>query len=370
MFLEPNPFVENGQGQGYYQKSNSRSPTQSPRNDAHPISKQEPPATPTPSAVDHYHHHANEPPSRRPQFQPVTTLQIPIPRRAEPSSPDMTRPPHPSAVPASVHAQAALRRPAYSVPIVPKPSPPQPSLKKGFHVVKYEVKQERYYLHPSLKGQKISPPAKHHPPPPPSYNTNSMPPSDTTHHNNNHMVPSIESNGSSSGDEDSNSDSNGESDEGEEDDSEPEDANSSSEEEEEVVPKPKPGKRKRAAGMGPIKFKEEAGSSFIDKNAHIKRPRNAWIHFRCHYGQALKAQDPTLRTDEISNMSSRSLSRRASRRWAKLTDKQKKPWHDLAEQEKQAHKEAFPEYRYCPKRNAKKERQKYKRKNQLGTIMK
>lgn len=278
MFLEPNPFVENGQGQGYYQKSNSRSPTQSPRNDAHPISKQEPPATPTPSAVDHYHHHANEPPSRRPQFQPVTTLQIPIPRRAEPSSPDMTRPPHPSAVPASVHAQAALRRPAYSVPIVPKPSPPQPSLKKGFHVVKYEVKQERYYLHPSLKGQKISPPAKHHPPPPPSYNTNSMPPSDTTHHNNNHMVPSIESNGSSSGDEDSNSDSNGESDEGEEDDSEPEDANSSSEEEEEVVPKPKPGKRKRAAGMGPIKFKEEAGSSFIDKNAHIKRPRNAWIH--------------------------------------------------------------------------------------------
>ncbi|KAL0083745.1 hypothetical protein J3Q64DRAFT_1748966 [Phycomyces blakesleeanus] len=83
-------------------------------------------------------------------------------------------------------------------------------------------------------------------------------------------------------------------------------------------------------------------SMFLTKNAHIKRPRNAWIHFRCHYGQALKSQDPTLRAEEIS--------KRASRRWAKLTEREKKPWHDLAEQEKQAHKEAFPEYRYSPKR--------------------
>jgi hypothetical protein len=30
---------------------------------------------------------------------------------------------------------------------------------------------------------------------------------------------------------------------------------------------------------------------------------------------------------------------------------EKKPWHDLAEQEKQAHKEAFPNYRYCPRRS-------------------
>lgn len=44
--------------------------------------------------------------------------------------------------------------------------------------------------------------------------------------------------------------------------------------------------------------------------------------------------------------------RRASRRWARLTEKEKKPWHDLAEQEKLAHKEAFPEYRYCPKRHS------------------
>ncbi|KAI8394323.1 uncharacterized protein BYT42DRAFT_610044 [Radiomyces spectabilis] len=83
-------------------------------------------------------------------------------------------------------------------------------------------------------------------------------------------------------------------------------------------------------------------SMFLTKNAHIKRPRNAWIHFRCHYGQALKAQDPTLRAEEIS--------KRASRRWAKLTEVEKRPWHKLADQEKQAHKEAFPEYRYCPKR--------------------
>ncbi|KAI9311703.1 hypothetical protein BX666DRAFT_919785 [Dichotomocladium elegans] len=85
-------------------------------------------------------------------------------------------------------------------------------------------------------------------------------------------------------------------------------------------------------------------SKFLTKNAHIKRPRNAWIHFRCHYGQALKTQDPTLRAEEIS--------KRASRRWGRLTEKEKKPWHDLAEQEKLAHKEAFPEYRYCPKRHS------------------
>ncbi|KAG0172370.1 hypothetical protein DFQ28_004747 [Apophysomyces sp. BC1034] len=83
---------------------------------------------------------------------------------------------------------------------------------------------------------------------------------------------------------------------------------------------------------------------FLTKNAHIKRPRNAWIHFRCHYGQALKTQDPTLRADEIS--------KRASHRWARLTEQEKKPWHEMADQEKLAHKEAFPEYRYCPKRSA------------------
>ncbi|CEP17106.1 hypothetical protein [Parasitella parasitica] len=82
---------------------------------------------------------------------------------------------------------------------------------------------------------------------------------------------------------------------------------------------------------------------FLTKNAHIKRPRNAWIHFRCHYGQALKSTDPTLRAEEIS--------KRASHRWARLSENEKKPWHDLAEQDKQAHKAAFPEYRYCPRRS-------------------
>ncbi|KAI9269403.1 hypothetical protein BY458DRAFT_510882 [Sporodiniella umbellata] len=85
-------------------------------------------------------------------------------------------------------------------------------------------------------------------------------------------------------------------------------------------------------------------SMFLTKNAHIKRPRNAWIHFRCHYGQALKRQDPTLRAEEIS--------KRASLRWSKLSENEKKPWHALAEQEKLAHREAFPEYRYCPRRAA------------------
>lgn len=42
--------------------------------------------------------------------------------------------------------------------------------------------------------------------------------------------------------------------------------------------------------------------------------------------------------------------RLASSYWARLTNKQKKPWHVMAEQEKLAHQEAFPYYRYRPKR--------------------
>lgn len=33
-----------------------------------------------------------------------------------------------------------------------------------------------------------------------------------------------------------------------------------------------------------------------------------------------------------------------------MSEIEKRPWHGLAEQEKLAHREAFPEYRYCPRR--------------------
>jgi hypothetical protein len=52
----------------------------------------------------------------------------------------------------------------------------------------------------------------------------------------------------------------------------------------------------------------------------------------------------------ISNIYIYLFVRRASRRWGKLTENEKRPWHGLAEQEKLAHREAFPEYRYCPRR--------------------
>ncbi|KAI8336732.1 hypothetical protein BC941DRAFT_53798 [Chlamydoabsidia padenii] len=92
----------------------------------------------------------------------------------------------------------------------------------------------------------------------------------------------------------------------------------------------------------PTSISNEQQHGFVTKNAHIKRPRNAWIHFRCYFGQSLKAKDPTIRAEEIS--------KRASEYWSRLTSKQKKPWHVMAEQEKLAHQEAFPDYRYRPKR--------------------
>ncbi|CAO3591894.1 unnamed protein product [Absidia cylindrospora] len=50
----------------------------------------------------------------------------------------------------------------------------------------------------------------------------------------------------------------------------------------------------------PTSANNEQQHEFVTKNAHIKRPRNAWIHFRCYFGQSLKAKDPTIRAEEIS----------------------------------------------------------------------
>lgn len=57
-----------------------------------------------------------------------------------------------------------------------------------------------------------------------------------------------------------------------------------------------------------------------------------------------------LKTSLFSLSTPPPLFRCASRRWARLSENEKKPWHSLAEQEKLAHREAFPEYRYCPRR--------------------
>jgi hypothetical protein len=186
----------------------------------------------------------------------MTTLKIPIPRRAEPPSPDMTRPPHPSAIPAPGHAQAALRRPA--VPIVPKPT--AKAQKKGFHVVRYEVRQERYQLHPSARPGARKSATSNQPP------SSAGPPSSSGESDGS----SSEGSGSASENTDGSDDS--------EDDSEPEQA-PSSEEELKIRIHADGGKRKRVPRQDVlVKVKEDAGSPFIAKNAHIKRPRNAWIH--------------------------------------------------------------------------------------------
>jgi hypothetical protein len=119
-------------------------------------------------------------------------------------------------------------------------------------------------------------------------------------------------------------------------------------------------------------------SMFLTKNAHIKRPRNAWIHvsllsmvpsFNSHFSPIVvplslwpsventRSNPPSRRNLKVSVHLSISAVyssllpiRRASRRWSLLSENEKRPWHQRAEEEKQAHKEAFPEYRYCPKR--------------------
>lgn len=253
MLLEPNPFVKTEHA--YYSKASP--PTEQLKDAQSAQDQPQPPATPTPSAaIDPTKY---ESASRRPPAQTMTSLKIPIPRRAEPPSPDMTRPPHPSAIPAPGHAQAALRRP--TVPIVPKPS--TTTHRKGFHVVRYEVRQERYQLHPSAKpGARTS--ANHNGPPSSAGGP---------------LSSSGESDDSSdgSGSETDNSDDSDDSDD-DDDDSET-DAPAAVHEADLKKKATTSTKRKRVSRPeGLVKVKEEAGSSFMDKNAHIKRPRNAWIH--------------------------------------------------------------------------------------------
>ena len=263
------------------------SPTSSPKDAQFAQDQPQPPATPTPSAI----HPSIKYESPFSSFT-VSTHHLLSDSYCSPSRTAISRYGETTSsqccVRSPVHAQAALRR-SVNVPIVPEPAPisaasappsPPPPQKRGFHVLRYEVKQERYYLHPSLRGQNsVPPPSKPNYPPAPS----SEPPLPTPQ---NASSSSDESDGSSTEDDDSESDGSGHSASDDEDDSELEESGMSSEEVTVPVATPKKiaaaaGKRKRtSSSTGFFKIKEEAGSSFIDKNAHIKRPRNAWIHVR------------------------------------------------------------------------------------------
>ncbi|KAI0064967.1 HMG-box, partial [Artomyces pyxidatus] len=72
---------------------------------------------------------------------------------------------------------------------------------------------------------------------------------------------------------------------------------------------------------------------------HIPRPRNAFILFRCDF-VAQKKVPASVEHDH------RNISRIAGRIWQGMSEADRMPWLNLAEQEKKKHKETYPGYRY------------------------
>ncbi|KAF2708241.1 hypothetical protein K504DRAFT_381956 [Pleomassaria siparia CBS 279.74] len=74
----------------------------------------------------------------------------------------------------------------------------------------------------------------------------------------------------------------------------------------------------------------------------IPRPRNAFILYRQHHQHAIVARNPELANPEISKI--------IGEQWQAESEREKKVWQDLAQEEKARHSEQYPDYRYQPRR--------------------
>ncbi|SCU80155.1 LADA_0B05358g1_1 [Lachancea dasiensis] len=103
---------------------------------------------------------------------------------------------------------------------------------------------------------------------------------------------------------------------------------------------------------------------------HIPRPRNAFILFRQHTHQRLFAKGagdgppavastPSASTPpssespaaEVSFKTNSQISREIGQRWRELGDEDRKYWHGLALQEKELHRQRYPDYKYIPRKS-------------------
>jgi len=75
---------------------------------------------------------------------------------------------------------------------------------------------------------------------------------------------------------------------------------------------------------------------------HIRRPRNAFIIFRSEFCERQKMNETGVESDH------RQISRIAAHVWNSLPEEEKARYRVLADQEKEIHKRAYPDYRYAP----------------------
>ncbi|KAJ7196126.1 high mobility group box domain-containing protein, partial [Mycena pura] len=77
---------------------------------------------------------------------------------------------------------------------------------------------------------------------------------------------------------------------------------------------------------------------------HVPRPSNSWILFRSEYFQKhTKAtqQNPKLGLDQ-----------EAAQVWNSMSEKDRRPYKELADKTKAEHEVRHPDYRYSPRRSA------------------
>ncbi|KAK9240457.1 hypothetical protein V1525DRAFT_203663 [Lipomyces kononenkoae] len=81
--------------------------------------------------------------------------------------------------------------------------------------------------------------------------------------------------------------------------------------------------------------------------ARVPRPRNAFILYRQHHHASVVAEHPGKTNPEISKI--------IGEQWRQLSSEEKAVWQKLGDEEKKSHLERFPDYRYQPRRNAKRQ---------------
>ncbi|KAI9795489.1 MAG: hypothetical protein M1833_007019 [Piccolia ochrophora] len=99
-----------------------------------------------------------------------------------------------------------------------------------------------------------------------------------------------------------------------------------------------------------LTFSPTVGSlgEISSKKNRIPRPPNAFILYRKHHHPLLKENDPSMHNNEISVI--------LGRQWKNETPETKAHFKSLAEQVKQEHTKAHPEYQYQPRKPSEKKR--------------
>lgn len=77
----------------------------------------------------------------------------------------------------------------------------------------------------------------------------------------------------------------------------------------------------------------------------IPRPRNVFMLYRQQTHADIVLQHPGIANPSISKI--------IGQKWRSMSDEEKLPWKELAEEEKKLHREMYPNYRYQPKRAGK-----------------